>query len=591
MPNISLGRWTKSIVSKSVVMAAAFAVVGCHQDNETIAPFDPRAMQQNERQAAVGIPPRQIRPMPTTLESPFPDEATTAPSTQPTYPPTTGPAIGTEETVIRMPLREIIQRAVANNADIKVAGYDPAIDETRVTEAEAKFDPTFFTNFQYGIDRILAPTPDNPTIVSSPLGETTFRTYTIQSGIKQDLESGGKVELDFDPAYTRRSPNFDPVTEPGAINPFWTSDVKLQITQPLLRDFGTDVNTARIVINKNTQRISLLEFRKTLEQNLADIEKFYWQEVDAEQEVKIAEELLDRTLATGKILHDRITQDVGRVQMSQTTSSIESRRTALIRARAHVRDLSDQLKQKMNDPDMPVAGSLLILPSDEPLETHIAFDEADQINTAMENRFELAEQQFRTDNAATAAIVAKNNLLPQLNFVGSVGTTGLGESFGNAVTNDFDSHLEYSMGVQLEIPIGNRAARAIWKRAQLQRLQAITQYRSNIDQVALDVRTAVREVNTTYEEMVGQRSSRFAAADALAAVEEREKANEALTPEFVNRKLDLQQSLADAQVREVQAITAYQVALSKLEQGKGTLLRYDNVTMAEAPLPSGDINK
>ena len=60
------------------------------------------------------------------------------------------------------------------------------------------------------------------------------------------------------------------------------------------------MNRARIVINRNNQRISLLEFRKTLEQNLADIEKAYWQQVDAEGEVKIAEELLNRTLATGK---------------------------------------------------------------------------------------------------------------------------------------------------------------------------------------------------------------------------------------------------------------------------------------------------
>jgi hypothetical protein len=83
MPKISLGRLTKSVFTQTVVMAAALAVVGCHQDNETIAPFDPRAMQQPERQASVGISPRQIRPLPTTLESPFPDEATTAPSSKP----------------------------------------------------------------------------------------------------------------------------------------------------------------------------------------------------------------------------------------------------------------------------------------------------------------------------------------------------------------------------------------------------------------------------------------------------------------------------------------------------------------------------
>ncbi len=582
MPNILLGR-----LAKSFLMAGAVAaVIGCHHEKKeplTIAPFNPRAMQQSERVASANAPLRPMRPLPTTLESPFSDEE--QPTTKQTAPPATGPAIGTEETVIRMPLREIIQRLVANNADVKVAGYDPAIDETRVTEAEAKFDPTFFTNFQYGVDRILAPSPDNPTVGTS--SQTVFRTYTLQTGVRQDLETGGKVEFRWEPHYTHRgtsTPDFN------LINPFWTSDITLQITQPLLRDFGTDVNRARIVINRKNQQISVLEFRKTLEQKMADAEKAYWQLVDADQEVRIAEDLLNRTLSTGQILYDRRKQDVGRVQMSQAQSSIESRRTILIRARAHVRDLSDQLKGLMMDPDLPITGQTLVLPADAPMEEQIRYNQDEQISTAMENRFELAEQQLRSENAATAAIVAKNNLLPQLNFVGNVGSTGLGHAFGVAIADMDGSHLEYAAGVQLEIPIGNRAARAIWKRAQLQRLQAVTQYRALVEQISVDVKTAIREVDTTYEEMAGSRQARFAAADALGAVEERERANEALTPEFVNRKLDLQQQLAEAQKQEVLAITNYQIALSQLEFKKGTLLRYNNVLMEEAPLASGDIN-
>lgn len=592
MPNLKLGRWTKS-----AVMAAAIAVTGCQQKNETIAPFNPRGIQQPERAASVNIPVRPMRPLPTTLESPFPDQATTRSSP----PPATGPAIGTEETIVRMPLRECIQRAVLHNEDIKVAGYDPAIDETRVTEAEARFDPTFFTNFQYGVDRIVAPTPDNPTVTTG--SQTQFRTYTLATGVRQDLESGGKVELRWEPRYTHRYPDFDALS--GSTNPFWTSDVTLQITQPLLRDFGADVNRARIVINRKNQQISVLEFRKAIEATLLDknsrignagndqtggVEDTYWQLVDAERGVAIAEELLRRTLDTGRILQERMTQDVGRVQFSQATSSIENRRTVLIRARANVRDLSDKLKKLMMDPEYPVAGNTLVLPSDKPIEDAISFNQEEQINTAMENRLELAEQQLRTENAATAAIVAKNNLLPQVNFVGNVGATALGVSAGNAIRDDFNSDaFEWAAGVQLEIPIGNRAARAIWKRAQLQRLQAITQYRAIVELVSVEVKTAIREVETSYTEMSGTRQARFAAADALAAVEDRENANEALTPEFVNRKLDLQQQLAEAARAEVQALTNYQLALAKLELAKGTILRYNNVIMEEAPLQNGEI--
>ena len=51
--------------------------------------------------------------------------------------------------IVRLPLQEIIHRAVANNLDVKVAGYQPAIDSTRSIEAEARFDPTYFANVQF----------------------------------------------------------------------------------------------------------------------------------------------------------------------------------------------------------------------------------------------------------------------------------------------------------------------------------------------------------------------------------------------------------------------------------------------------------
>src|SRR5207247_1115594 len=155
-------------------------------------------------------PMRPARALPTTLETEFAiesEESTTKPATTQSVnrPPSTGPAIGSEEPLVRLPLRELIQRAVANSSDVKVAGYQPAIDQTRVTEAQARFDPTFFTNVQYAVDNILAPSPQN--IGLNPAsGETTFRTYSAQVGVRQELESGGKVELRYEPSQSKRSP-------------------------------------------------------------------------------------------------------------------------------------------------------------------------------------------------------------------------------------------------------------------------------------------------------------------------------------------------------------------------------------------------
>jgi outer membrane protein TolC len=562
----------------------AVGLAACRNYDVKYAPFNPRQLQEDERQAAGPGVARPDRPLPTTLEVEYPLRGERV---EEKVPPATGPAIGTTgERVVRMSLREMVQRGVANSLDVKVASYTPAIEQTRVTEAEARFDPTFFTNIQYSQENVLGPSATN---IGADTDITTFRTYSAQIGLRQDLESGGRVEVRYEPAHTERAPN-DTSAFGGGIspNPFWTSELTLQVTQPLLRDFGADVNRARIEINRNNQRIGLADYREQLEKNVSDTERTYWQLVQAMRDVQIADELLRRTLSTGDLLWKRRGQDVGRQQLSQANSSIETRRTILIRARARVRDLSDQLKRLINDPEFPVASNILILPADQALGEEVQFNEVDQINTAMENRHELGQQQLRVDNAGIAADVAKNNLLPQLNMVGSLGFQGLDEDWPGAVGEQWEFNaIDYTIGLQLEIPIGNRAARAIWKRAQLQRLQAIDQYRALIDEVSLNVRIALRQVQTTWDEIYGSRRATLAAADALAAIEEREKAEQAgLTPEFVNRKLDLQAELAQNESREAEAMSNYMVAISDLERAKGTLLRYNNIIMEEASAES-----
>jgi hypothetical protein len=81
--------------------------------------------------------------------------------------------------------------------------------------------------------------------------------------------------------------------------------------------------------------------------------------------------------------------------------------------------------------------------------------------------------------------------------------------------------------------------------------------------------------------MVATRQARFAAADALYAIQQREDANEPLTPEFVDRKLNLQERFAEASRAEAAAVSGYNIAIAALEEAKGTLLRYNNVVMEE----------
>ncbi len=104
-----------------------------------------------------------------------------------------------------MSLSEIIHRAVANNHDVKVAAYQPAIEGARVIEASANFDPTFFTNLQYQNKNDLT----GGNIFNSFTGQAPFVSLTndteqgtLQTGLQQNLPSGGQVHSNINPSIT-----------------------------------------------------------------------------------------------------------------------------------------------------------------------------------------------------------------------------------------------------------------------------------------------------------------------------------------------------------------------------------------------------
>jgi outer membrane protein TolC len=572
-------RRARTVGRAAGLCAIALAVASCTPPQP--APFDPHTFDRSARAAATEL--QESRPktaLPTTLQST---------SVQRLQFGTVDP----NAPIVRLTLQEVIQRAAANNKEARVAGYEPAIEETRQVEAEARFDPAAFLNGTYEVNRLLSPGASG--IQPSPFSPREFRTLSGQAGIRQLLPTGAQAEWSYRLQDIQANTPFT-FTPPGTgsktinFQNYYLSELMLKVTQPLLRDFGTDVNRARITISANTRRASMLEFRRTLEEQLFNTEQAYWQLVQAENDVRIQQDLLERSIDTYRILESRFVNglDVSRVQVSQAASFVESQRSVLLLAQRRVGDLSDQLKRFMDDETFPVAGSVIVLPADSPIMEQIQFDLADQIDTAMDNRPELGQQLARIRTAEITEVVGRNNLLPQLNFTGSVSFQGVGLNTGQAIKDQRQwENLSSSVGLEFEIPIGNRAARAIYRRVQLQRLQAITQYKNLIDQVQQEVKTSLREVNTTWDSLVQRRQARFAAADSLLAIQQRAEAGEALTPTFVQLQLDAQERLARAQAEESISMSDYNIAISRLERSKGTLLRYYNVVLQEDALPGG----
>jgi outer membrane protein len=581
-------------VRLAAISALSVSLAGCYLRDPV--QFDPRSLQRPETSAAADAKEQYLPALPTTLDSidaTQPSNASSAPATMsagrrrrmlaPTTRATTGPSLGDVPTM-RVPLQELIHRTAMNSLESRVAGYDAAVSKTRILEAQAHYDPVFFSKVSYTDQKVLSPSSGILPGVN-PFQPEIFRTLDAQVGVRQNLPSGGQAELRYDVQRIQRVP-----ISAGELNPYTVNDLALQITQPLLREFGYDVNWARITLARNDYKVSVLDYRKTLEENLAEIERDYWQLVEAEQEANIQEELLKLSQITYNILVERFNGvDVSRVQLRQAQTTIDSRAAVLVRAKARIQDISDNIKRRMNDPEFPVAGDVIILPEVPAEEIPVHFDLQDQVATALANRFELGQQAIREESASIAMSVARNNLLPKLDLVGTLDVQGPGKDYSHAFQNQGRSdYLGASIGFNFEWPLGNREARAIYRRAVLQRLQAMTQYAFLVAQVTEDVKTAHREVETTWNEISSRREARFAAADALQALEDRRELGAPLDPTNVQLILDAQERLGDAQREEALAVASYYVAIARLERAKGTLLRYDNVVLEEEPFLGTD---
>jgi len=85
-------------VAAAAVLSLSMIGLGCNLTEPP--PFDPEAITAIERSESAQMPPRPLRALPTTLQSPFDQDAA-----QPSYTPATGPALRDSDT-LRVPLQD-----------------------------------------------------------------------------------------------------------------------------------------------------------------------------------------------------------------------------------------------------------------------------------------------------------------------------------------------------------------------------------------------------------------------------------------------------------------------------------------------------
>jgi outer membrane protein TolC len=472
-------------------------------------------------------------------------------------------AAGSEPT--HLGLEDAIRRTLANNYGIEVFSYNPAIETTRVVEAEAAFDAVFFTN-------VNRESVDRPT--GSQLLATNRQSFQLTSGLRKRLASGAQVRGWYDLTRVKQDFAFQ------FINPEYFSRLILELRQPLLRNFGIDVNRSLIVIAKNDRGINDLALRRLVRDTLREVEEVYWRLLQARRNIVItAREVADFEEIYRSVLgRFKAGFDILPANVATTRAALEEAKAGFVGENAAVYDAEDRLVALMNDPRINLADSIELIPGDVPRLDRIMVDRIAEVQTALDHRTEISEQDLRVANARIAVGQAGNAELPRLDMIVRVTHDGLAAnadgSFDELTRRKF---IEYFVGVEFEVPVGNRGPRASRRRAQLQHAQAVAQLRKVFEEVILDVNLSVRRLATSYDQIGPNFDSMEARQEEVKTQVARQERKDYPT---LTTELSAWRQLAATRRAVVNAMVEYNIAIVDLERAKGTLLQFNNVIIS-----------
>jgi len=430
----------------------------------------------------------------------------------------------------------------------------------------------------------------------------TSNTTSGNIGLTQGFSTGTTINAGFNSLSEKSN------ATNSTYNPFTSSNLGVTVTQPLLRGFGPSVNRRYIRIAKNNQKATDQLFRQQAIETVTGITYLYYDLVSLLDDVGVKQQ----TLATAQKLYE---DNQAKVEQG-TLAPIE-----LVRAQAQVaaarQDLANsegfELQQELivktllsrkgtSDPLLREARVVPTTPIEVPPNQDTTPPQ-EYIDQAFANRPELAGGRIQIENTQIAMKGSRNEMLPQLDLVGTLqntGLTGQANPLNPAITagvsaspvdqglvGGFGGTLEqilahnyptYAVGINLNLPLRNRIAEADYIRDQTQLRQSQVLLQRLQNQVRLEVEGAIiarSRTRAAYEAAVEARKLQEQSLEI-----ENEKFANGLSTNFLI--LQYQSYVAQARSTEVAARGAFVKARTALERATGRTLDIHNITLEEA---------
>jgi outer membrane protein TolC len=504
--------------------------------------------------------------------TPAPAQDAPAPAGTQATPPTTPAsttAIGPE---LRLSLDEAVQRALENNADLAVARYNPDLSEQNVVGALGAFDPIVYSN----VNRSSTDTEGTSTLSGGDVINTKQTVWNFGTQVPV-RPTGGAFTVDFN-NFKRDTNNLF-----TTLNPQYNSSLNLSLDQPLLRNFRIDAARNQLRIAKKNREISDVQFRESILTTVAQVKIYYYQLIYSIDALAAAQKSLQ--LAQRLLEENEIRVKVGTMaplDVVEARSEVATREEGVILAENNLSQAEDNLRQAIFPQNDAAMWSTRIVPADRPSAEPVVVELQSAVKNALENRTDVVAARKGLERADFNVQFTRNQLLPDVNLSAGYGSQGAGGTqiireppfggevvgtlpggYGDALDEVFGRDFPaWRVGVQFAYAIPNRSQKAAAASARLSKEQALASYRRLELNVAAEVRTAFRGVESGFKRVQSTRAARILQSERLDAEEKKFAAG--MSTNFLVTQA--QRDLANAEVAEIQAVAEYRISLVNFQR-------------------------
>ncbi|MEJ1961220.1 MAG: TolC family protein [Gammaproteobacteria bacterium] len=459
-------------------------------------------------------------------------------------------------------LADCIRFALSRGFDLEIERQSFSIAQDNVPIARSAFRPIFSAT---------AGKSDARTATDESLGLAATRSGVVDAsvGVSQRLLTGTQLSVDLQ----NNRFNTDPAI--AALSPAYTSDVTLTLRQPLLKGFGTRLNSQVIRRAEIGLDIAGNNYQSRALEIIQGTENAYYLLTGARDQLSVFRASLQLAQALLSESQSRRTAGMATgLDVLQAEVGVANARRSVLDAQRTMRAAEDRLTALIGrfQFDSPVGA------------TRAEADEPGEVAPTIESSYRMALERYPALLNARATLqiaqldvsFARNDLLPSLDLDLALGLNGSDSTRRGAFSgiSEPDGH-SWQAGVSITYPLGRTAEKARFRQSRYALSQAELREKQLEQDVLVAVRNAVRDVETGRETVSISTQAADLAQRQYEAETERFRAGLSTS----RRVLEAQTDLESARVASLQARLDLQTARAALRRLEGSSLARYAITL------------